>query len=162
MSQLDDGHSQPPSIARSRLSVRAVGDIESLVALAPTWNVLLERSRSNTIFLTWEWVYTWWQIYGEGRRLHVLVVEGEAVGIVGIAPLMKVRSRVLGLLPVEEARFIGDGGDVTPEYLDLFDLEGSYAMKFGRFDVLMNAEGHVVGSVGLLPIGDIGIPRVVR
>ena len=124
MSQLDDGHSQPPSIARSRLSVRAVGDIESLVALAPTWNVLLESSRSNTIFLTWEWVYTWWQIYGEGRRLHVLVVEGEAVGIVGIAPLMKVRSRVLGLLPVEEARFIGDGGDVTPEYLDLFAAPG--------------------------------------
>ncbi len=38
--------------------------------------------------------------------------------------------------------------------LDLFDLEGAYAMKGGRFDVLVNNEGHILGTVGLLGMNE--------
>jgi len=35
--------------------------------------------------------------------------------------------------------------------LDLFDLEGHYAGRGGRFDVLVDAEGHIRGTFGLYP-----------
>ncbi|QOV89495.1 2-amino-4-hydroxy-6-hydroxymethyldihydropteridine diphosphokinase [Humisphaera borealis] len=59
-----------------------------------------------------------------------------------------VRDLVFGVL-----REYGLKPDPCSTDLDLFDLEGSYAMKGGRFDVLVNAEGHVLGSVGLMPTG---------
>lgn len=60
-----------------------------------------------------------------------------------------VRDLVFGVL-----REYGLKPDPCSTDLDLFDLEGHYAMKGGRFDVLVNAEGHVLGSVGLMPTGD--------
>lgn len=35
-------------------------------ALRGQWNDLLARSRSNTLFLTWEWQTTWWRCLGTG------------------------------------------------------------------------------------------------
>lgn len=37
---------------------------------------------------------------------------------------------------------------------DLQDLEAAYAQRGGRFDVLVNAEGQIIGSVGLLPVNE--------
>ncbi len=56
-------------------------------ALKPEWNELVHRSRSDTLFLTWEWQSTWWRHLGEGRLL-LLGFHAEDDGrLVGIAPL---------------------------------------------------------------------------
>lgn len=45
---------------------------------------------------------------------------------------------------------------VDPETTDadLFDLEGHYAQRGGCFDVVTNAAGQIIGSVGLQPQGE--------
>lgn len=58
-----------------------------------------------------------------------------------------VRDLVFGVL-----REYGLKPDPCSTDLDLFDLEGNYAMKGGRFDVLVNAAGHILGTVGLYPV----------
>ncbi|MFC2036746.1 GNAT family N-acetyltransferase [Chloroflexota bacterium] len=56
-------------------------------ALKPEWNDLLRRSCCDTLFLTWEWQFTWWKHLGEGDLL-LLGFRAEDDGrLVGIAPL---------------------------------------------------------------------------
>lgn len=56
-------------------------------ALKPEWNDLLHRSCCDNLFLTWEWLSTWWKHLGEGE-LQLLGFRTEEDGrLVGIAPL---------------------------------------------------------------------------
>lgn len=54
-------------------------------ALRDQWNDLLARSRSNTLFLTWQWQTTWWRCLGQGDLY--LLAWFEAGRLVGLAPL---------------------------------------------------------------------------
>jgi len=52
------------------------------------WNELASRSDTNTIFQTYEWVTSWWKVFGQGRELWVIAVfRGDR--LVGLAPLMR-------------------------------------------------------------------------
>lgn len=97
--------------------------MSGLRAVQDQWNALLESSRAATVFLMWEWIWVWWQVYGGDSRLHVLVARAPDGTIVGVAPLQVVQRSVLGL-GWRAVTFIGSGGDVTPEYLDFVVLKG--------------------------------------
>jgi CelD/BcsL family acetyltransferase involved in cellulose biosynthesis len=71
--------------------ITEAGEFESLSGI---WDSLLQRDgRDNSIYLTYEWISTWWRHFGEGKKLNILVVEKEQQ-IVGIIPLMKVEYRI--------------------------------------------------------------------
>jgi CelD/BcsL family acetyltransferase involved in cellulose biosynthesis len=53
--------------------------------LRPFWNNLLQRSRSNTLFLTWEWQTTWWRCLGNGELC--LIAWQHENDLIGIGPL---------------------------------------------------------------------------
>jgi len=93
-----------------------------LLPLALAWSTLLSGSRASNVFLTWEWITTWWKHFGGERELAVLQVQNEAGETVGIAPLCLERRRVLPLLSVRVVTFVGLGGPLTPDYLDLIAL----------------------------------------
>jgi CelD/BcsL family acetyltransferase involved in cellulose biosynthesis len=99
--------------------VTVVTDPAAFAELGRDWNRLLTASSANGLFLTWEWISTWWQIYGAGSRLNVLTAHASDGRLVGIAPLKRTNRGVGGVLTVDVIEFIGYGGDVTPEYLDL-------------------------------------------
>jgi CelD/BcsL family acetyltransferase involved in cellulose biosynthesis len=87
-------------------------------ALRPEWNDLLQRSRSNTLFLTWEWQSTWWKHLGEGSLLLLGFRSEEDGRLVGVAPLFRASS--------DEGRpvlFVIGCRDVS-DYLDLIIEEG--------------------------------------
>jgi CelD/BcsL family acetyltransferase involved in cellulose biosynthesis len=60
-------------------------DESGFAALHDDWNTLLARSRSNTLFLTWEWQTTWWRCLGEGDLY--LLAWFDAGRLAAIAPL---------------------------------------------------------------------------
>jgi len=101
--------------------IRCIDDKEGLVGLAEGWNSLLRRSASDGLFLTWEWISTWWEIYGAEFELLVLAAEEDGQ-VVGIAPLMVGRAKAKLGRPLV---YIGQGVDVTPEYLDLIVARGA-------------------------------------
>lgn len=103
---------------RNHLKVSVISGATGLDALRLEWNQLLTASPTNTFFLTWEWITTWWHVYGRPSRLHVLTARNDKGRLVGIAPLMRSTRRLFGLRMFEVIEFIGTGGDVTPEYLD--------------------------------------------
>lgn len=70
-----------------------------------SWDYLLNISRDNHIFLTREWLETWWKHFGANKELLLLAVE-EGGKILAVAPLMKTKYKLLkiGLNVIE---FIG-------------------------------------------------------
>ncbi|MFH0779065.1 MAG: GNAT family N-acetyltransferase [Candidatus Eisenbacteria bacterium] len=94
-----------------------ISDIEELGDYRTQWNQLLLQSKNN-IFLTWEWISTWWEFFGKNSLLFVVVVKNADGRLIGVAPLKISSQRILGLIPVRSLEFIGSGSPVSPEYLD--------------------------------------------
>jgi CelD/BcsL family acetyltransferase involved in cellulose biosynthesis len=78
------------------ISVEAVTEYDSFLALAPDWNRLVEEAGIDHPFLAHEWFRAWWDSFGAGKKLHVLVVRKGAEAV-GIAPLMLSPARIYGL-----------------------------------------------------------------
>ena len=69
------------------LHVSVISDVSSFDALEREWPLLLSRSRSNSITLTWPWLRTWWDVYHDTRSLRVITVR-EKERLIGAAPLL--------------------------------------------------------------------------
>ena len=57
------------------------------LSLAGVWNQLLQKSSADTVFLTFEWLSTWWHYFGSGKQLFIVLVK-DGDRIIGAAPLM--------------------------------------------------------------------------
>lgn len=97
---------------RSR-AVTTWGEFDSL---ARCWESVHAASPEHTIFTTWDWVYTWSQIWRDRIEPFVVVCE-EAGEVVAIAPLYRSGARLLGLMNLDVLRMLGDFGS-SGEYLD--------------------------------------------
>ena len=107
-----------------KLEIELYTEIESLAPLGDSWNQLLCSSKNDNIFLTWEWVSTWWQDFGREQGLSILLAREPDGAIAGIAPL-KIRTwKYRRLLPVRSVEFIGFGKEVTPEHLNFIIRQG--------------------------------------
>src|SRR5258708_21359148 len=90
--------------------------------LADAWNELLQDSAADCVFLTWEWLYTWWTHLSGGRRLAIVTVRSGTI-LVAVAPFMLGRRRLAGLGSFPRLEFLG-AGDVGSDYLDVIVRSG--------------------------------------
>ncbi len=86
-------------------------------------NGLLCRSASPTIFLTQEWLRSWWTTYGKQGDLRVLAAFDHRGELRGIAPLRHQKVQQYGQT-VPTLSFVGDGTNDS-DYLD-FIVERGY------------------------------------
>ena len=104
-----------PPAPDADLGIEVLTSTAQFAALAPDWNRLHAEARAASVFNSWMWLYEWWQAYGAGRRLRLLVVrEGEVP--VGVLPLYLERTRLFGM-PLQVLRLVGIGGDTHPDDL---------------------------------------------
>jgi CelD/BcsL family acetyltransferase involved in cellulose biosynthesis len=104
------------------LTVERIEDVERFAGMAEPWGALLAESDADCLFLTWEWLYTWWQHLAEGRRLSLLAVRhGEE--LVAIAPLALAPPQLRRLLPLRSLQLLGTG-TVGSDYLDVIVRRG--------------------------------------
>jgi CelD/BcsL family acetyltransferase involved in cellulose biosynthesis len=102
-------------------SVDVINDVSAFAGLREEWTHLLASSTSDCIFLTWEWLYTWWRHLAEGRRLSILTVR-EAGELIAIAPFA-VAPRYRFGHALETLEFLGSG-QVGSDYLDIIASQG--------------------------------------
>lgn len=98
------------------------------------WNALLQRSRFDTIFLTWEWQETWWRHLGAARGpLYLLAVRQDG-RLIAILPLY--------LTEEDGARCLQVVGCIeVSDYLDLVVEAGWEEAVYARFlDWLASSE----------------------
>jgi len=72
------------------LRVTEINEINRLVELRDEWNYVLERSRDNHVYLTWEYLSTYVKHYGKEKKLKILYVKDKNK-IIAIAPLRQSR-----------------------------------------------------------------------
>ncbi len=70
------------------MKVERIRDPESLEELKDSWNKLLFSSEQNCIFLTHEWISSWWKCFSEDNSLEILIFKDEEGSLAGIAPFM--------------------------------------------------------------------------
>jgi CelD/BcsL family acetyltransferase involved in cellulose biosynthesis len=69
------------------LTVDVITDVEGFRALEHDWRALYEASREATPFQTWDWLYTWWEVYGAPDTLRLVTVR-DGDRLAGVLPLM--------------------------------------------------------------------------
>jgi CelD/BcsL family acetyltransferase involved in cellulose biosynthesis len=80
---------------RSKLGVETISDYRAFLRLETAWNRLVEEAGIDHPFLRHEWVRTWWECFGAGREMQLLVVKAEK-DVAAIAPLMRSDGRIYG------------------------------------------------------------------
>lgn len=106
------------------ISCEIVDDVKRFAALRAEWNGLLIESDANTVFLTWEWLYTWWRHYGTGQGLFIIVAR-ENGRLIGIAPLYLGEAKMWWNTPIQQLRFLGSG-EVCSDYLDFIAIKNRH------------------------------------
>jgi CelD/BcsL family acetyltransferase involved in cellulose biosynthesis len=115
--------SVPPARATTTAAssqIETVTDAAGFARLRGEWSELLNASRADTIFLSWEWLETWWTHLANGRPLEILTVRrgGE---LIALAPFISNGRNVFG---VETLSFLGTGR-VGSDYLDVVVRPGA-------------------------------------
>jgi CelD/BcsL family acetyltransferase involved in cellulose biosynthesis len=100
----------------SELTISVIDDAATFAAMRDEWNELLAASDADSIFLTWEWLHTWWKHCAHGRLFFIAVRARRQ--LVGIAPLMRTRSWA-----GEKLEFAGSG-TIGSDYLDFIVRRG--------------------------------------
>jgi CelD/BcsL family acetyltransferase involved in cellulose biosynthesis len=103
-------------MTNSNLTVDVVENATDFAAMRDEWTELLGASHSDCLFLTWEWLHTWWTHFGKHRRLFLVTVRSGSQ-LVAIAPLTSRRIWV-GPLAVPILEFAGTG-TIGSDYLDV-------------------------------------------
>jgi CelD/BcsL family acetyltransferase involved in cellulose biosynthesis len=102
--------------------VELIDDRDAFEQLRPEWTDLLESSPADCLFLTWEWLFTWWTHQAGARRLFVVTVRS-AGKLIAVAPFAQSARRVASVLPFPSLEFLGTG-TVGSDYLDIIVRRG--------------------------------------
>jgi CelD/BcsL family acetyltransferase involved in cellulose biosynthesis len=109
---------------QSHLTIEVVDSAAGFAAMRAEWGELLASSGSDCLFLTWEWLYTWWLHVARHRRLFIVTVRSESQ-LIAIAPLISTRVWI-GPFAVRLLEFAGSG-TIGSDYLDVIVRRGSEA-----------------------------------
>ncbi len=115
------------------IQVQLRGDGGLFADLAAEWSILLGASTVDTLFLTPQWQQVWWQHFGAGRDLRVLLARDDAGTLLGVAPLYALEQAGRHVL-----QFVG-GVDVS-DYLDFVVARGHEAAVYHAFLEYLLAE----------------------
>lgn len=102
------------------LRVTEINEINELLELRNEWNDVLARSRDKHIFLTWEYLSTYWRHFGKEKRLRILCIKDKNQ-IIAIAPLRQSHYGFASPLGYDVIEPLGCRG-LTPEGADYTGL----------------------------------------
>src|SRR5262245_39607777 len=104
------------------MHVEIIRDTDGLLRLEAEWNELLADSHSDCIFLTFDWLATWWRHFHAGCELSLITVRSDG-RLLAIAPFIRCRWRRSPLRLMPALEFMGIAG-VASEYLDVIIRRG--------------------------------------
>lgn len=106
-------------------SVDVVSDEVRFLGLEDEWNDTVARAGIAHPFLRHEWLRTWWECFGAGCRLHIVIVRA-GDRIVAIAPLLSESVRMYGV-PIRRLRLLHNDHTPRAEFIVAERPEESHA-----------------------------------
>ncbi len=90
------------------MNAEVIRNWPELRKLEKEWNKLLQRSRANTIFLTWEWIRAWGKAAGHSYQPFVISVRAPDGKLTGLAPYYLAEFKFLRILSYKALRMMAD------------------------------------------------------
>jgi CelD/BcsL family acetyltransferase involved in cellulose biosynthesis len=87
----------------SDISVEVIAGYQEFLDFEEQWDRVVDTSGVDHPFLEHAWLRTWWECFGTGCRLHIIVAKVGSRAI-GIAPLVLTRARMWGV-PLRKLMF---------------------------------------------------------
>ena len=100
------------------LRIIEINALNEFLELRDIWTKVLAKSRDNNIFLTWEYLSTFWKHFGKNAKLRILCVK-DRNEVIAIAPLRQSRFNFVSWLGYDVIEPLGyrglmpEGGDYT-------------------------------------------------
>jgi len=118
------------------VNIKMLNSWEEVFQYKNIWDDILRETDNSIVFITFEWLYMWWQYHGFKKKLFILMLSKDDE-IIGFCPLMKVPKK-----GYEEIRFIG--GDEA-SYMD-FVIREAYKNDTIEWslDYLMGLNGRFI------------------
>lgn len=107
--------STPGATSTGSLRIRVIESNAELKALGPGWEALQAESALTSVFETFDWQSLWWESYGRGQPLRVILAS-DGDKLLGILPVY-IQTEAMFHYPVRLLRFVGSGGDTYPDDL---------------------------------------------
>jgi len=89
------------------LTTRIIKHWADFIALENSWDKLLAQSDANTIFLTWDWINSWYNTSTSIIRPYIIVIES-ADQIVAIAPFYIQDYKLAKCIPYKALKCLAD------------------------------------------------------
>jgi len=111
------------------INIQVVKSVDAFKGLKTDWNNLYKNVHESTIFSSWDWMFTWWEVFADQfqRELHILCLY-QNNELVGIAPFQIDRVYPKSLIQGKTLRFIGSGeayeDSITSESQDFIVKQG--------------------------------------
>jgi CelD/BcsL family acetyltransferase involved in cellulose biosynthesis len=105
---------------------RSITSDEEFLKIKDVWNDLLDKAGIKNIFLTWEWLYSWWESIDKTNKSLKIGLAYKKNRLIGIIP-----AYVEKQLGIELVRFLGDSL-VDSCYLDIIckSKDRKYAVDY--------------------------------
>src|SRR5262249_24146786 len=94
-----------------------------------------------SVFLTHDWLFTWWKHLAEGRGLAIVIAR-ERDNLVGILPLALKPANLVRLTP-QMLEFLGSG-IIGSDYLDVIVRSGDELQVVSAFSEFLDHTSHIV------------------
>jgi CelD/BcsL family acetyltransferase involved in cellulose biosynthesis len=130
-------------------TVRVVRDFADWLTLEPAWKALWKSSPTASATLRWEWLSTWWRVYGPKygsgeNALRILLVQ-RGTDIIGALPLYVGHPAPIPFAP-RPLRFISTGESGEEEtcaaYLDLLHKPGEEKACIAAIERTLTSRQH--------------------
>jgi len=122
------------------VEIQVVRTKQGLEEYRDRWDQLLKASSSNSLFLSWNWVYNWVDNYLNSDELFCLIVHKDGK-LAAIAPFWIARVRVFGIFRARILRFVGTT-EICPDHLDIIvRRKNSRVLIEAVWDSLFGAHG---------------------
>ncbi|MDI6804775.1 MAG: GNAT family N-acetyltransferase [Bacteroidota bacterium] len=82
---------------KSELSIEEINSIEELQFIQSEWNTLLAKSETHTVYLTYQWLTTWWSCFKTPNKKLLILAVRDNTELIGLAPLMIVEYSIAGI-----------------------------------------------------------------
>ncbi len=108
-------------------SLKVVSTMSGFQALQDDWNQVYDSSVHSTIFSSWDWMFTWWEVFHDQLKRELLILcLYHNNKLIGIAPFQIDTAYPKAYIQGKTLRFIGAGeiyeDSITSESQDLIVL----------------------------------------
>ena len=120
------------------IRIEVIDTIEAFKDLEKDWNQLYSQDLEATIFISWDWMFTWWETFNNSikSQLFILCVY-ENKELIGIAPFYLLHSFPKSLIQGKTITFIGSGENCKDKIVS----------QYSDFLVNANKKAEVVKSI---------------